>query len=158
MACSLVGFHEIAEEVLVADLEKIGRRKEKKDSCSPSRRRDALGAKERPHAHSLTEVDVQWQRKRKLWRLFINQNQLCYKGRHRVPFIAKHRVFYNKKLIKLYLVSQGTWEAPLGRLESLGEALIQLEPLDWPISLGWFMIKWAARSPLWCRTWNPFLW
>ena len=63
--------------------------KEKRDSCSPSRRCDALGAKERPHTHSLMEVDAQWQRKRKLWRLFIKQNQLLYKGRQRAPFIAK---------------------------------------------------------------------
>ena len=127
----------------------IGRRKKEKDRCTPSWRHDALGAKDRPHTHSLMEVDAQRQRKRKLARmLFINQHQLCYKGRHRVPFIAKFRALYIKIIIKLHLVSQGTWEAPLDRLESLGEALIQFEPLEWPISFGWLKIKWAARNPL----------
>ena len=56
---------KVAEEVLVAELGKEMRKKEgRRDRFSPSRRRDALGVKDRPHAHSLMEVDAQRQRKR----------------------------------------------------------------------------------------------
>ena len=55
---------KFAEKAETAGFEKKKekRKVEEEDNCTPSRRRDARRAKDRPHAHSLTEVDCTWQK------------------------------------------------------------------------------------------------